>query len=102
MSGLAGCLLAVAAVLVSLARRTAGRPPLWRSKVSLAGAIVCLVLATVLTAAHPSVLVDTPVLFAVALCLFEATVAVISLRAARAIAPRRPRPIEAYRAAPRR
>ncbi|MDP3855982.1 hypothetical protein [Phenylobacterium sp.] len=83
MTLLAGGLLAVAAVLVSLARRTAGRPPLWRSKVAFFGACVCVSLGTLLVVLDPSALVDTPVLLALGFCLFEGALALISLRAAR-------------------
>jgi len=83
MTLLAGGLLAVAAVLVSLARRTAGRPPLWRSKVAFIGACVCLSLGTLLVFIDPRALIETPVLFVAAFCLFEGGMALISLRAAR-------------------
>lgn len=82
MTLLVGGLLAVAAVLVSLARRTAGRPPLWRSKVAFIGACGCLSLAVLLVIADPMALVETPVLFVAAYCLFEGGMALISLRAA--------------------
>ena len=100
MTALAGSLLAVAAVLVSLARRTAGRPPLWRSRVAFCGAVACILTAIGLATVDPSILLDSPVLVAVALCLFEGSVAVISLRAAKACAVRaRATPsLEAYRA----
>lgn len=82
MTMLAGGLLAIAAVLVSLARRTYGRPPLWRSQVALAGAIVCLLAGAGLVALDPSALVETPVLFVAAFCLFEGSLAFLSLMAA--------------------
>ena len=82
MTMLAGGLLAIAAVLVSLARRTYGRPPLWRSRAALAGSIACLVLAGVLVAFDPSALVETPVLFVAGFCLFEGSLALLSLMAA--------------------
>jgi len=88
MTALAGSLLAVAAVLVSLARRTAGRPPLWRSRVAFGGAVVCVLAAVGLAMIDPTILLDSPVLFAVALCLFEGASAMISLRAAKACAVR--------------
>lgn len=75
-------LLAIAVVLVSLARRTAGRPPLWRSKVAFAGAVVCVTMALVLVAIDPSLLVETPVLYIAAFGLFEGSLALISLVAA--------------------
>lgn len=75
-------LLAVAVVLVSLARRTAGRPPLWRSKVAFAGALVCVILAIVLVAMDPALLVETPVLYIAIFGVFEGGLALISLVAA--------------------
>lgn len=75
--------MAVAAVLVSLARRTAGRPPLWRSKVAFVGACICLAVATALIIFDPMAVIETPILFVVAYCLFEGSMALISLRAAR-------------------
>ena len=59
MTFLAVGLLAISVVLVSLARRTAGRPPLWRSKVAFAGAVICVTLAIVLVAVDPSRLGDS-------------------------------------------
>jgi hypothetical protein len=82
MTFLAVGLLAVAVVLVSLARRTAGRPPLWRSKVAFAGALVCVTAAVVLVAVDPALLVETPVLYIAAFGMFEGALALISLVAA--------------------
>lgn len=82
MTLLAGGLLAIAAVLVSLARRTAGKPPLWRSKAAFIGACICLALGTLLVILDPAALVETPVLFVAVYCLFEGGMALISLRAA--------------------
>lgn len=75
-------LLAIAVVLVSLARRTAGRPPLWRSKAAFAGAVACVALAIGLIAVDPSLIVETPVLYIAAFGLFEGGLALISLVAA--------------------
>ena len=83
MTLVVGGLLAVAAVLVSLARRTAGRPPLWRSKVAFIGACGCLSLAVLFVIVQPMALVETPIPFVAAYCLFEGAMALISLRAAR-------------------
>ena len=82
MTFLAVGLLAIAVVLVSLARRTAGRPPLWRSKVAFAGASICVTLAVVLVAVDPSLLVETPVLYIAGFGMFEGALALISLVAA--------------------
>lgn len=82
MTFMAVGLLAVAVVLVSLARRTAGRPPLWRSKVAFAGALVCVILAVGLVAVDPALLVETPILYIAAFSLFEGGFALISLVAA--------------------
>jgi hypothetical protein len=82
MTFLAVGLLAISVVLVSLARRTAGRPPLWRSKVAFGGAVVCVTLAIVLVAVDPALLVETPVLYIAAFGLFEGSLALISLVAA--------------------
>ncbi|WP_421934249.1 hypothetical protein [Phenylobacterium sp.] len=82
MIHLAGGLLALAAVLVCVARHTAGKPPLWRSKVAFAGSILCLVAGGVLVALDPRALGETPVLIVAALCLFEGAMAAISLMAA--------------------
>lgn len=82
MTFLAVGLLAIAVVLVSLARRTAGRPPLWRSKVAFGGAAVCVVAATILVAIDPALIVETPVIYIAAFGLFEGTLALISLVAA--------------------
>ena len=54
MTLLAGGLLAIAAGLVGVARRTHGRPPLWRSWAALAGAVVCLIFGVALVVIHPS------------------------------------------------
>lgn len=82
MIHLAGGLLAVAAVLVCIARHTAGKPPLWRSKVAFAGSVLCLIIGGVLVALAPRALGETPVAVVVALCLFEGGMALISLMAA--------------------
>ena len=82
MTLLAGGLLAIGAGLVGVARRTHGVPPLWRSKAALAGAVACLALGAVLVALHPSALVETPVLFVAGFCLFEGSLALLSLMAA--------------------
>lgn len=82
MTLLAGGLLAIGAGLVGVARRTHGRPPLWRSKAALAGAILCLALGGVVVALDPSALVETPVLFVAGFCLFEGSLALLSLMAA--------------------
>jgi hypothetical protein len=82
MTMMAVGLLAIGVVLVSLARRTAGRPPLWRSKVAFAGAVACVGLAIGLVALDPSLLVDTPVLYIAGFGLFEGSLALISLVAA--------------------
>jgi len=82
MTLLAGGLLAIGAGLVGVARRTHGRPPLWRSKVALAGAVLCLVLGGALVVVDPSALVQTPVLFVAGFCLFEGSLALLSLMAA--------------------
>ena len=82
MTMLAVGFLAIAVVLVSLARRTHGRPPLWRSKVAFAGAVVCVIVAIVLVAVNPAVIVETPVLYIAAFGLFEGGLALISLAAA--------------------
>ena len=73
---------------------------MWRSRVSFAGAVACILAAVGLATVDPSILIDSPVLVAVALCLYEGAVAVISLRAAKACAVRaRVQPsLEAYRA----
>ncbi len=85
MIHLAGGLLALAAVLVCIARRTAGRPPLWRSRAALAGSILCLAASAVLVIIDPRALGETPVLIIAALCMFEGGMALISLRAAAAM-----------------
>lgn len=82
MSTIAVGLLAIAVVLVSLARRTAGRPPLWRSKVALAGAAICLLLALGLVAMDPSLLMESPVLYIAGFAVFEGALALISLAGA--------------------
>jgi uncharacterized membrane protein YgdD (TMEM256/DUF423 family) len=82
MTLLAGGLLAIAAGLVGVARRTHGRPPLWRSWAALAGAVVCLVFGVALVVLHPSAIVETPVLFVAGFCLFEGSLALLSLMAA--------------------
>ncbi|MDO8381222.1 hypothetical protein [Phenylobacterium sp.] len=82
MIHLAGGLLALAAVLVCVARHTAGKPPLWRSKLAFVGSLLCLAAATVLVALDPRALGETPVLIVAALCLFEGAMAAISLMAA--------------------
>jgi len=82
MTHLAGGLLALAAVLVCIARHTAGKPPLWRSKVAFVGSILCLGAAGLLVALDPRALGETPVLIVAALCLFEGGMAAISLMAA--------------------
>ncbi|MBP7651556.1 MAG: hypothetical protein KA085_06960 [Phenylobacterium sp.] len=82
MTHLAGGLLAVAAVLVCIARRTAGKPPLWRSKLALVGALLCLISGSVLVALDPTAIGETPVVIVAALCLFEGGMALISLMAA--------------------
>lgn len=82
MTHLAGGLLALAAVLVCIARHTAGKPPLWRSKVAFVGSILCLVAGGVLVILDPNALGETPVLIVAALCLFEGGMAAISLMAA--------------------
>ena len=82
MTHLAGGLLALAAVLVCIARHTAGRPPLWRSKVAFVGSVLCLIAGVVLVALDPTALGETPVAVVEALCLFEGGMALISLMAA--------------------
>ena len=82
MTLLAGAFLAIAAGLVGVARRTHGRPPLWRSWAALAGAVVCLIFGTALVVVHPSAIVETPVLFVAGFCLFEGSLALLSLMAA--------------------
>ena len=82
MTQLAGGLLALAAVLVCIARHTAGRPPLWRSKVAFVGSVSCLIAGGVLVALDPGALGETPVVIIAALCLFEGGMALISLMAA--------------------
>lgn len=82
MTHLAGGLLALAAVLVCIARHTAGRPPLWRSKVAFVGSVLCLIAGVVLVALDPTALGETPVAVVAALCLFEGGMALISLMAA--------------------
>lgn len=79
---LAGGLLAIAAGLVGLARRTYGRPPLWRSWAALAGAVVCFGFGVALVIVEPSAIVETPVLFVAGFCLFEGSLALLSLMAA--------------------
>lgn len=82
MTHLAGGLLALAAVLVCIARHTSGKPPLWRSKVAFVGSVACLVAGGVLVALDPRALGETPVVIVAALCLFEGGLALISLMAA--------------------
>ncbi|WP_340645957.1 hypothetical protein [Phenylobacterium sp.] len=82
MTHLAGGLLALAAVLVCIARHTAGKPPLWRSKVAFVGSVLCLTGAVVLVALDPAAIGETPVAVIAALCLFEGGMALISLMAA--------------------
>ncbi|KQW70845.1 hypothetical protein ASE17_18475 [Phenylobacterium sp. Root77] len=82
MTLLLGGLLAVAAGLVGVARRTYGRPPLWRSWAALAGAVVCLGSGIALVIVEPSAIVETPVLFVAGFCLFEGSLALLSLMAA--------------------
>lgn len=82
MTLLAGGLLAIAAVLVSLARRTHGKPPLWRSWAALAGAIACFGFGVALVIVEPRALVETPVLLVAGFCLFEGSLALLSLMAA--------------------
>lgn len=82
MIHLAGGLLALAAVLVCIARHTAGKPPLWRSKVAFTGSVFCLLTGGVLVELDPSALGETPVVIVAALCLFEGGMALISLMAA--------------------
>ena len=82
MTHLAGGLLALAAVLVCIARHTAGKPPLWRSKVAFVGSVVCLAAAVVLVVMDPLAIGETPVVIVAVLCLFEGGMALISLMAA--------------------
>ena len=82
MTHLAGGLLALAAVLVCIARHTAGKPPLWRSKLAFVGAASCLIAGGVLVVLDPGALGETPVVSVAALCLFEGGMALISLMAA--------------------
>jgi len=82
MTILAGALLAIGAALVSLARRTYGRPPLWRSWAALAGAASCLALGIGLVVIDPRALVETPVVLMAGFCLFEGSLALLSLMAA--------------------
>lgn len=82
MTHLAGGLLALAAVLVCIARQTAGKPPLWRSKLAFVGSVLCLISGGVLVALDPTALGETPVVIVAALCLFEGGMALISLMAA--------------------
>jgi hypothetical protein len=82
MTMLAVGFLAIAVVLVSLGRRTAGRPPLWRSKAAFAGAAICVTLAIILVAVDPAAVVETPILYIAAFGLFEGGLAFISLAAA--------------------
>jgi hypothetical protein len=77
MTHLAGGLLALAAVLVCIARHTAGKPPLWRSKVAFVGSVLCLVAAVVLVVMDPLALGDTPVVIVAVLCLFEGGMALM-------------------------
>lgn len=81
-SVMAASLLAVAAALVSVARHTAGRPPLWRSKAAFVGAVICLVFGTGLVVADPASLFETPILLVAAICAFEGYLAWMNLRAA--------------------
>lgn len=82
MTHLAGGLLALAAVLVCIARHTAGKPPLWRSKFAFAGSVLCLIGAVVLVVLDPRAIGETPVLIIAALCLLEGAMALVSLMAA--------------------
>ena len=82
MSVLVVGLLAVAAALVGVARRTAGQPPLWRSKVAFGGAVACLVMVAVAAAFDPKALFDTPLLVVATFCLVEGGLALMHLRAA--------------------
>ncbi len=82
MSFLVAGLLAVAAALVGLARRTAGRPPLWRSKVAFAGAVICLLSVAVVSAIKPLMFFETPLPIIAIFCLVEGSLALINLRAA--------------------
>ena len=82
MTLLAGALLTIGAVLVSLARRTYGRPPLWRSWAALGGAALCLCLGAGLVVVEPKALVEPPVIFVAGFCLFEGSLALLSLMAA--------------------
>ena len=82
MTHLAGGLLALAAVLVCIARHTAGKPPLWRSKLAFVGSVLCLIGAVVLVAMDPLALGETPVVIVAGLCLLEGGMALISLMAA--------------------
>jgi hypothetical protein len=82
MSILVAGLLAVAAALVGLARRTAGRPPLWRSKVAFCGAVSCLLAVVVVSMIEPIMFFETPLPIVAIFCLIEGGLALISLRAA--------------------
>jgi hypothetical protein len=80
-------LLAIATVLVSIARRSWGRPPLWRSRAAFAGAAFCLAAALAMIALDTTALVETPVLYLAAFSLFEGSLALLSLMAAAGMAP---------------
>ncbi|CAN5697668.1 hypothetical protein BH10PSE5_BH10PSE5_15810 [soil metagenome] len=82
MTHLAGGLLALAAVLGCVARHTAGKPPLWRSKVAFVGSVLCLIGAVALVIRDPLAIGETPVVIIAALCLLEGGMALISLMAA--------------------
>jgi hypothetical protein len=75
-------LLAIATVLVSIARRTWGRPPLWRSRVAFGGAVLCLASALAVIALDTTAVLETPVLYIAAFNLFEGSLALLSLMAA--------------------
>lgn len=82
MSFLVVGLLAVAAALVGLARRTAGRPPLWRSQVAFLGALACLLAVAVVSMIKPIMFFETPLPIVAIFCLVEGSLALINLRAA--------------------
>jgi hypothetical protein len=82
MSFLVAGLLAVAAALVGLARRTAGRPPLWRSKVAFVGAVACLLAVAIVSMIKPIMFFETPLPIIAIFCFVEGSLALINLRAA--------------------
>ena len=51
-------------------------------KFALAGAVVCLGFGVALVIIEPSALVETPVVFVAGFCLFEGSLALLSLMAA--------------------